>query len=235
MSQRLNDYFASEATEYLDQLERLLALPGPPDADQLLRLATGVRGSAQMAGAETVAGVAERLEDAARSIVSANLSWSEELRELSRQTVGDLKLLVRALNRWGHEEERRVRDAITRWEGIDEVAGAAAAVAVLPVSDLFYDDGGPHVIEQGARPGDTVSVAEVRPDGGARPDEPVSTVSVDRLLFRGEAALREALSLRPEIDRSLRGDGGSRRPLDEILAEVFDLIELGLSPEPPEE
>ena len=207
MSTKLSDYFANEAGEYLDQLERLLSQSGLPDTSQFLRLATGVRGSAQMAGAETVSGVAERLEDAARAVANSSVSWSEEIRLLSQQTVADLKLLVRALNRWGQEEERRVREAIIRWD--DREASGIQSSQPVPVSDLFFDDEGPHVVE------DVEEAAEV--------------VSIDTLLLRGEPALRRALEIRPEVEAAAQlGSGGAIR-LDELLRELFELVELGLS------
>ncbi|MEX0911907.1 MAG: Hpt domain-containing protein [Gemmatimonadota bacterium] len=214
----MNEYFASEATEYLDQLDRLLALPGMPDPEAFLRLATGVRGSAQMAGAETVAGVAERLEDAARSIVSRNIAWSEEIRLLAHQTVEDLNLLVRALNRWGEEEERRVREAIVRWEELDDNGEGGDAdpeeSQVVSIDELYFDDSGPHILGG---------------DGAGAP----ATVPVDALLLRGEAALRAALALRPEFDRAASG-GESAPPLPSLVDELFDLLELGLTSEPTE-
>ena len=68
MSQPLNEYFVQEAGEYLDELDALLARSGTPDAAEFFRLARGVRGSAQIAGAQPVAQVAEGLEDAARAL-----------------------------------------------------------------------------------------------------------------------------------------------------------------------
>jgi chemotaxis protein histidine kinase CheA len=212
MSQRLNEYFASEAAEYLDQLDRLLALTGPPDQQQVLRLATGVRGSAQMAQAETIAGVAQRLEDAARAIVSRNVSWSEEIRHLARQTVADLQLLLRAVNRWGREEERRVREAIERWDELEGVTQPEAGV--VPIEMLFYDDEGPHVLSRGG-------------DDGAVP--------IQELLLRGDRALRRALELRPEVERLVAGEPPSSAAAAEIVAELFDLIQLGMSDRGPEE
>lgn len=209
MSQRLNDYFSQEATDYLAQLEELLAGEGAPDAGELVRLARGVRGSAQMGGAQTIAGVAERLEDAARSLQSHTIVWSEEVRRLAMETVSDLQLLVRALNRWGPEEEARVRSALGRW---DEVPSAEerndASAAVVSIESLFFDDAGPHIL----------SAPEI--------------VAVEALLFRGEAALREALRLREELER-LAAEGGERAALAERLRELFDLVELGLAPAVP--
>ncbi len=204
MSQRLSDYLTQETTDYLEQLDRLLMAPGAPDPESLLRLARGVRGSAQMAGVETIAAVAERLEDAGRSVLSNTIIWSEDTRQLAIHTVRDLKVLVRALNRWGPEEEARVRAAIMRW---DEMEGDAGEV--VPVASLFYDDAGPHVV--------------------ATPGAPESTevVPMDMLLLRGENALREALRLRPEIEALI--PAGVPLELHLKLAELFDLVELGVS------
>lgn len=204
MSQRLSDYLTRETTEYLDQLDRLLSLPGRPDPEHLLRLARGVRGSAQMAGLETIAAVAERLEDALQSVISNTIIWSEEIRLLGVQTVRDLQILVRALSRWGPEEEARVRSAIHRWDEI----GSGEAGGVVPISALYFDDSGPHV------------VAEATTRGA---DE---VVSIDDLLLRGEPALREALRLRPEVEALL--GHGSQADLKARIAELFDLMELAL-------
>lgn len=141
MSERLNEYFTQEAGEYLDQLARLLREEGAPDPQALLRLARGVRGSAQMAGAETIAAVAERLEDAARSVASNVVVWSEEVRGLAADTVRDIQILIRALNRWGPDEEARVRSAMDRWHELEPEE-------VVAVESLFYDDAGPHVLSE---------------------------------------------------------------------------------------
>ena len=205
MSQRLSEYLTQETTDYLEQLDRLLMAPGAPDPEILLRLARGVRGSAEMAGVETIAAVAERLEDAGRSVLSNTIIWSEEIRQLAIHTVRDLKMLVRALNRWGPAEEARVRAAILRWDEKD----APEEQEVVPISTLFYDDAGPHVLS------------------GASDPESSEAVPVDMLLLRGESALREAMRLQPEIERLL--PAGVPLELHLKLAELFDLIELGIS------
>lgn len=203
MSQPLSDYFVAEAGEYLAQLDRVLAAPAPPAPEDLLRLARGVSGSARMAGAETIASVAERLEDAARSIVSRNIVWSEEVRGLAAQTVRDLQILLRALNRWGPAEERRVRDAIERWE-----EGTADVREVVEIDALFHDDEGPHVLSS----------------PGTVPAEP-EPLPIEALLLRGDAALREALALRPRVEEALRGEPGAPS-LDDVIAELFELLTL---------
>lgn len=201
MTERLSEYFAHESSDYLDQLETLLAEPGVPDPQEMLRLARGVRGSAQMGGADTIASVAERIEDAVRSVTSNAVRWTEEVRELAMQTVQDLKILMRALNRWGPAEEARVRVAIERW---DDLAPESSAT-VPSIATFFFDDAGPHVISE--------------------PPLPDDVIRIESLLLRGEAARAEALALRPALESALRSSAGSSE-LEPILDELFDLVRL---------
>ena len=117
MSQPLSDYFAQEAGDFLDELDDALASPGTPDAARLFRLARGVRGSAQIAGAEGVARVAERLEDAARSLRDGALSWDSAMADRVRATAGDLRRLVAAYSADGVGDEGLGAAALARWEG----------------------------------------------------------------------------------------------------------------------
>jgi HPt (histidine-containing phosphotransfer) domain-containing protein len=117
MSQPLSDYFAQEAGEFLDHLDALLARPDAPDPVEFFRQARGVRGSAQIAGAEQVARVAERLEDGARALRDGLLQWSDEVRDRARRTVEDLRVLVAAHERGG--DDARAGEAAARWDGVD--------------------------------------------------------------------------------------------------------------------
>jgi HPt (histidine-containing phosphotransfer) domain-containing protein len=201
MTQRLSEYLTQETREYLEQLDRLLAPPAVPDPEELLRLARGVRGSAQMAGIETLARVAERLEDAARAVLSRSLVWSEEIRRLAIDTVRDLQILVRALNRWGPEEEARVRAAIHRW---DDREAETEGAEVVPIISLFPDDPGPHVLS-------------------VPPGVEEGVVPIQALLVRPDDALHDALALRPEIERCL--SQGDQPGLRARITELFDLLQ----------
>ncbi|HEX2188988.1 MAG TPA: hypothetical protein VHG51_08835, partial [Longimicrobiaceae bacterium] len=76
-------------------------------------------------------------------------------------------------------------------------------------------------------------VAEPAPAPEA-PAEPAQVeegvVPVESLLFRGEAALREALRLRPEVERLAATDDGAA--LRARLDELFDLVALGMEGTP---
>lgn len=212
MSERLNEYLVREAGDYLEQMTELLRTAGPVDPEELLRLSRGVRGSAQMAGAETLARVAERLEDAARAVISHSIVWSDEIRALALQTVGDLQMLLRALNRWGPDEEARVLAAVERWDDLESADGGAGPVLVdavpevVAIESLFHDDGGPHVL---SRRGAAAPAAD-------------DVVPIEQLLLRGDAARRAARSLRPRLE-SLLGDRAEGRAL---LSELYDLLDL---------
>jgi chemotaxis protein histidine kinase CheA len=118
MSQPLNEYFIQEAGEFLDELDALLARPGSPDAVEFFRLARGVRGSAQIAGVQAVARVAEGLEDAARALRDGALAWTDEVRARAQQTAADLRSLVGASAHWGGDDDRRADEAALRWEDV---------------------------------------------------------------------------------------------------------------------
>jgi HPt (histidine-containing phosphotransfer) domain-containing protein len=118
MSQPLNEYFVQEAGEYLDELDLLLARSGTVDAVEFFRLARGVRGSAQIAGTQPVARVAEGLEDAARALRDGALQWSDEVRARAQETAADLRALVAASAHWGPGDDRRAQAAAARWESV---------------------------------------------------------------------------------------------------------------------
>lgn len=242
MSDQLDRYFALEAADYLDQLEAQLSAGGSPHLPLLLRLAGGVRGSAQMAGAESVGALAERLEEALRSVEAAQVSWSEEIRDLALRTVRDLKLLVRASERWGEIDDDRIRPAIARWDQVEPSGergapehvdvGGTHAVAVLEkgpvepveIEALFYDDEGPHVLT---------------PEQETQMSQPTATaleepVPIETLLLDRHGALREALALRDEIERSMREVPGAEVELAGRLEELFDLLEVAAAGSAPE-
>jgi HPt (histidine-containing phosphotransfer) domain-containing protein len=118
MTQPLREYFALEAGEFLDQMDALLAGSDRPDPVRFFRLARGVRGSAQLAGAAPIADVAERLEDGARAIRDGLLAWSPEVRDRARRTADDLRTLVERHGSWGPGEDERARAAAERWSDV---------------------------------------------------------------------------------------------------------------------
>jgi len=226
MSQRLNDYFVREAGEYLEQMTRLLSSASQrPDSEQLVRLTRGIRGSAQMAGAGGLAPLSERLEIAARSFHNQSMQWSDRLRQLFLDSAAELRTLLGAASEWSDEERARVRLLLARWdsserETVEQTSSTDEEVAVVPISSLFFDDAGPHVISTPASHGSSAGS-----DQSAAPDE---VVPIESLLLRGQAAARAAISLRPELNRLL-SEGAAPSDLAPLHEEIFDLLELSIS------
>lgn len=217
MSERLNEYLVGEAREYLGQLRSAIE-GGRPDADDLVRLARGVRGSVRMAGAHALARIAERLEETGRALAAGTAAWTEELAHRVARTIEDLEELLSPQERDPDATEGRLRAALDRWSIADDSGAGAPAPVVpgsaperdgdtVPISELYYDDAGPHLIAAADTTGDDDEV-----------------VPVESLLLRGPRALEAALALRSGVERQLA------QPSDDagaLIAELFDLIRLG--------
>ena len=103
------DFFVLEASEYLEQLDSMLARGGTtgPDADALQRVARALRGSATMAKLSSFADVAGALERVGRAMRDGALHWGPALSSTVVSTVDELKSLVRAARQWSAAEDRR--------------------------------------------------------------------------------------------------------------------------------
>jgi HPt (histidine-containing phosphotransfer) domain-containing protein len=130
MTQVLNDHFVREAGEYLAELDLLLRGAEAPDFSRVFRLARGVRGSAQVAGAAPVVEVAARLEGAARFVLDGRLPWTAEVRDRYAHTVAELRDLVPAFGRgWTDGEVERLGAAAEGWGGFADARPAEPASA----------------------------------------------------------------------------------------------------------
>src|SRR5213595_987746 len=82
----MSDFFALEAGEYLERLDGLLAKGESPSADELVRLARALRGSA--------------LEALGRAVREGRRAWDAATRHLAVRGVDDLKVFVRRAASW---------------------------------------------------------------------------------------------------------------------------------------
>ncbi|MBE0594121.1 MAG: hypothetical protein IH616_17150, partial [Gemmatimonadales bacterium] len=110
MSQQmgLTEFFAMEASDYLERLDALVSPPTPPDADDFVRLTRALRGSALMARQSTIATAAAAFEKFARLVKDKGL-WDEGIRQRAVAAVDDFKVLVRKVGHWTDAEERRAK------------------------------------------------------------------------------------------------------------------------------
>jgi HPt (histidine-containing phosphotransfer) domain-containing protein len=106
----LLDFFILEASDYIEQLDGLVARAGgaAPDADAFTRSARSLRGSATMAKLGGIAEVSTALERLGRSLRDGSLTWDAALQGASTAAIDDLKILLRGVRTWGEPENRRV-------------------------------------------------------------------------------------------------------------------------------
>src|SRR5690606_20350642 len=119
----LNEYFRSEARDFLVSLERSLQRAPGPDAAELHHAVRGLRGTAQMARENRVFDVVSAFEAATRSIADGALTWSDTVAARARDTVSDLRAL---LERTEDDEQldERVNRAAARWREADPAASS---------------------------------------------------------------------------------------------------------------
>src|SRR6266511_1237989 len=103
----MGDFFALEAGEYLDRLDALLQPAAPPAADELVRLARALRGSALMASQQGIARAAMGLEALARGVREGRRPWDAATKQITTRAIDDLKIFVRKAASWTDADTAR--------------------------------------------------------------------------------------------------------------------------------
>jgi len=105
------DFFILEASEYVEQLDGLLArasaTSGPVDAEALGRNARALRGSATMAKLTPFAELALSLERIGRGLREGAVAWSPALAGALVAAIDDLKILIRSVRAWSAADDQR--------------------------------------------------------------------------------------------------------------------------------
>lgn len=106
----LLDFFVLEASDYIEQLDGLVARAGgaTPDPDPFTRSARSLRGSATMARLPGIAEIAANLERIGRGMRDGSVKWDHALQGAAVSAIDDLKILLRAVRTWGDAEDQRV-------------------------------------------------------------------------------------------------------------------------------
>src|SRR2546422_10045679 len=90
----MSDFFALEAGEYLERLDGMLAKGDNPSADEIVRLARALRGSALMANQHAIARTAAGLEALARAVRAGRRALDPQTLQLGLRGVEGLKVFV---------------------------------------------------------------------------------------------------------------------------------------------
>src|SRR5881394_4068403 len=120
----MSDFFALEAGEYLERLDALLTTGEGPNADELVRLARALRGSALMANQHAIARTAAALEALARAVREGRRAWDPQTKQLAVRGVDDLKIFVRRAPAWSDADTAKA-EALA--QELEQLAGRPSA------------------------------------------------------------------------------------------------------------
>src|SRR2546425_1032029 len=133
----MSDFFALEAGEYLERLDGMLAKGDSPSADEIVRLARALRGSALMANQPAIARAAAGLEVLARAVREGRRAWDPQTQQLALRAVDDLKIFVRRAGSWTDADTAKAEALAVE---LEQVAGRPSA-EIRAVEALGLDAG----------------------------------------------------------------------------------------------
>src|SRR5437588_645942 len=133
----MSDFFALEAGEYLERLDGMLAKGDSPSADEIVRLAQALRGSALMASQPAIARAAAGLEVLARAVREGRRAWDPQTQQLALRAVDDMKIFVRRAGSWTDADTAKAEALAVE---LEQVAGRPSA-QIRAVEALGLDAG----------------------------------------------------------------------------------------------
>src|SRR4029077_5427504 len=133
----MSDFFALEAGEYLERLDGMLAKGDSPSADEVVRPARALRGSALMANQPAIARAAAGLEVLARAVREGRRAWDPQTQQLALRAVDDLKIFVRRAGSWTDADTAKAEALAVE---LEQVAGRPSA-QIRAVEALGLDAG----------------------------------------------------------------------------------------------
>ena len=218
------DYFAMEASEYLDRLRALVDAPEAPAAAELVRYSRALRGAALMANQQPIARAANGLEGLARGIRDGQRAWDGTTKDLTSRAVEALTGFVKKSGQWAAADAQAAEQLA---KDLEALAGGAVTPLRTPSTSATP------AAESGAAPA---------LDAGARAFLARESALIAAALGQASAALRSAPPARDALQgvlrrmQPLRGLAalGDLPPLPDLLEAVDRAItEIGRLPATP--
>ena len=184
----MSDFFALEAGEYLERLDGMLAKADSPSADEIVRLARALRGSALMANQPAIARAAAGLEVLARAVREGRRAWDPQTQQLALRAVDDLKIFVRRAGSWTDADTAKAEALAVE---LEQVAGRPSA-QIRAVEALGLDAGArAFVAREGAAIAGALERAAQALRANPRAHDPLPHVMRALQPLRGLAALTD--------------------------------------------
>ncbi|MGH7629974.1 MAG: hypothetical protein ACREOF_11465 [Gemmatimonadales bacterium] len=111
-------FFALEAGECLDRLDRIFATPQGPPPEEIIRTARALRGSALMANLPQLARAAAGFEALGRALRDRKRTWDPATQEQASQAIEEFRLLVRRVPEWQETDAARAARVATYLESL---------------------------------------------------------------------------------------------------------------------
>src|SRR5881628_4056654 len=219
----MSDFFALEAGEYLERLDGMLAQGSSPSADEIVRLARALRGSALMASQPAIARTAAGLEAVARAVREGRRTWDPQTQQLALRGVDDLKIFVRRAGSWTEADTAKA-EALA--QQLEQLAGRPSA-QIRAVEALGLDAGARAFV---AREGAAIAGALERAAQALRANplahDPLQHVVRALQPLRGLAALNDLPPLPDLLEGIERAIGELSRSGLELPANVGELFQV---------
>ena len=184
----MSDFFALEAGEYLERLDGMLAKGDSPSADEIVRLARALRGSALMASQPAIARAAAGLEVLARAVREGRRAWDPQTQQLALRAVDDMKIFVRRAGSWTDADTAKAEALAVE---LEQVAGRPSA-QIRAVEALGLDAGArAFVAREGAAIAGALERAAQALRANPRAHDPLPHVMRALQPLRGLAALTD--------------------------------------------
>jgi Chemotaxis protein histidine kinase and related kinases len=151
-SPRLLDFFTLEATEYLSRLHAAMGMEPATAAAELRIASRGLRGAATMARLAPVARLAGKIESVSARMEAREIRPTPDLKRILGNGIAALGDLVRSVRTWTSSDDDKTREAISELEQFAPGEEATTPDEIVPISDLFYADAGPHIVEVAPTP-----------------------------------------------------------------------------------
>ena len=223
----MSDFFALEAGEYLDRLDALLQPTAPPAAEELVRLARALRGSALMASQQGIARAAMGFEAFARGVREGRRPWDAATKQIAVRAVDDLKIFVRKAASWSAADTAKAEALASQLEHL----GGRPSAQVRAAEAIGLDAGARAFV---AREGAAIASALDRAGRPLRANpaahDPLEQVLKALQPLRGLAALNDLPPL-PDLLEGIEqaiGEisrtGGAPPPgIGDTIAELFQM------------
>jgi HPt (histidine-containing phosphotransfer) domain-containing protein len=222
----MSDFFALEAGEYLERLDGLLAKGESPSADEIVRLARALRGSALMASQHAIARTAAALEALARAVREGRHAWDPQTQQLALRAVDDLKIFVRRAGSWTTADTAKAEALALE---LEQLAGRPVAQIRAPEAPGLDAGARAFVAREGAAIAGALERAAQALRANPLAHDPLQQVMRALQPLRGLAALNDLPPLPDLLEGIERAVGELSRSGLEPPADVDALFQVAAS------